>query len=329
MSKIQAELLKATDLSTKRGEDRQDFLARVMKEVAGLDDKGWEELSKAAQDWFNDAADAKNAKAKVLPDFPDADADEPAEEKKTSRRVAAKEEVAAPVKPKVGVVAKITTKRGKTSTGTIVELDDEVVVIKHGDGTEEEFDRSRVESIEVAGGEAAPEKDEEAADPIVVGAEVTVLTKRGKSVTGKIVELDDDLIVLDADGKDEEFARDRVESITPVKAKGVSSKGKPEAAEETKSGRRAAKDEAGGRRGGEADEAKADDKPKRSSNPAGVSVGTRIKELIAEDFEATEEEIGKALKKEGIEYRDNTLKLQFTDCHKFIDILKKQKKIKG
>lgn len=321
MSKIQKELATATDLSTKRGEDRQEYLARLMKAVSELGDKDWDGLSKEAQDWFNDAADAKNAKAKSLPDFPDAaPADEPEEkEAPKTRRGAAKEE---PAKPKVGVVAKVTTKRGKSSTGTIVELDDEVVVLKMGDGTEEEFDRSRVESIELAsevkGGKAAKE-DEPEDDPIKVGANVTVTTKRGKEVTGKIVELDDEVIVLDVDGKDEEFARDRVESIKPVKA----AKGKP-AADDGED-----EDKPKTRRGAAKDDAGEDDKPKRSSNAAGVSVGTRIKELIADDLSATEEQIGKQLKKEGIEFRENTLKLQFTDCHKFLDILKKKKIVKG
>lgn len=315
MSKIQKELVEVTELSTKRGEDRQDFLGRIVKAVANLSDKEWEGLSQEAQDWFNDAADAKNAKAKALPDFPDLDAaDEAPEEKKTSRRGAAKEEAEAPAKPKVGAVAKVTTKRGKSSTGTIVELDDEVVVLKMGDGSEEEFDRSRVESIEVASTGKAAKAEEPEADPVKVGAEVTVVTKRGKEVTGKIVEVDDEVIVLDVDGKDEEFARDRVESIKPVK----SANAEPEA----KTRRGAAKDEP-------EDEKQEGDKPKRSSNPAGVSVGTRIKELIADDLEATPEQIGKILKKEGIEFRDNTLKMQYTDCHKFVDILKAKKMLKG
>ena len=322
MSKIQAELLKATDLSTKRGEEHQDFLVRLMKGVSELSDKGWDGLSQAAQDWFNDAADAKNAKAKVLPDFPDAETEEAAEEEKPkTRRGAAKEEAEAPAKPKVGVVAKITTKRGKSSTGTIVELDDDVVVIKHGDGSEEEFSRDRVESIEVAStGKAA--KAEEPEEPVIkVGVEVTLTTKRGKEVTGKIVEIDDEVVVLDVDGKDEEFSRDRVETIKPVKAAKTKKEEPADDEEKPKTRRGAAKDEP--------TDDKGDDKPKRSSNAAGVSVGTRIKELIAEDFEATEEEIGKILKKEGIEFRDNTLKLQFTDCHKFVEILKKAKKLKA
>lgn len=317
MSKIQAELLKATDLSTKRGEDRQDFLARLMKGVAELSDKSWEGLSQKAQDWFNDAADAKNAKAKTLPDFPDMEAEEEAPAK-SSRRGAAKEE--APAKPKVGVVAKITTKRGKSSTGTIVEIDDDVVVIKHGDGTEEEFDRTRVESIEVAGDGKEEAQDEPEGPSFKVGSEVTVLTKRGKSVTGKIVEMDDELLVLDVDGKDEEFNRDRIESVTPVGGK--SKKADKEEAPAKSSRRGASKDD-------DKDAGEGDGEKKRSSNAPGVSVGTRIKEIIADDLEATEADIAKILKKEGIEFRENTLKLNYVDCHKFLDILKKKKLIKG
>lgn len=320
-SKIQKELAEATDINPKRGEDHQEYLARLVKGVAALSDKEWDGLSQKAQDWYNDAADAKNAKAKTLPDFPDA---EKAEEEapKSSRRGAAKEEEA-PAKPKVGVVAKITTKRGKSSTGTIVEIDDDVVVIKHGDGSEEEFDRSRVESIEVAGGGAKADADDgEDADPIKVGVEVTVVTKRGKEVTGKIVEIDDEFVVLDVDGKDEEFDRSRVEAIKPAKAAKPAAKGKAkDAAEEEE----APKTRRGAAKGDDA----GDEKPKRSSNAAGVSVGTRIKELIADDLEATEAEIGKILTKEGIEFRENTLSLQFKDCHKFVDILKAKKMLKG
>lgn len=319
-SKIQKELAEATDINPKRGEDHQEYLARLVKGVAALSEKEWDGLSQKAQDWYNDAADAKNAKAKTLPDFPDAEKAEEEAPAKSGRRGAAKEEEA-PAKPKVGVVAKVTTKRGKSSTGTIVEIDDEVVVIKHGDGTEEEFDRSRLESIEVAGGAAKDDAGEDEADPIKVGADVIVVTKRGKEVAGKIVEIDDEVVVLDVDGKEEEFDRTRVEAIKPVKAAKPAAKGKAkdDAEEEAPKTRRGAAkgDDAG------------DEKPKRSSNAAGVSVGTRIKELIADDLEATEAEIGKILTKEGIEFRENTLSLQFKDCHKFVDILKAKKMLKG
>jgi hypothetical protein len=314
MSKIKAELVEATELSTKRGESVQEFLARLVKAVAELSDKEWEKLSQEAQNWFNDAADAKNAKAQNLPDFPDNE--EVKEEKTTGRRSTKTEESA---KPKVGVVAKVTTKRGKTATGKIVELDDKIIVLKMGDGSEEEFARDRVETIEVAGGEA---QDDGPTDPVIEkGVEVKVVTKRGKEVTGVILEIDDKVLVLDiGDGKEEEFDPERLASVTPV--------GKPKT-----SGRRSAKEDepTGGRRGSESgpkDEKPAEEGRKRSSNASGVSVGTRIKEIIADDFDVTEDEIAKILKKEGIEFRENTLSLNFKDCQKFIEVLKKAKKLK-
>ena len=305
MSKIQKELVEATELATKRGEDRQDFLARLVKAVPDLSDAEWEKLSKKAQDWFNDAADAKNAKAKTLPDFPDLEKDEP--EAKTTRRGAAKEEVR---EPQVGDVAKITTKRGKVETGTIVEIDDKIVAIKMGNGEEMEFNQDRVESIEIAGGAAKASKDEPDAGPAEpkVGATVVLVTKRGKEVTGKIVEIDADVIVLDVDGKEEEFDQDRVASVTVKAAKA---------------------EKAAGRRGAAKEEEEKPEADKKRASNGGVSVGERIKEIIADDLEATIEDIGKILTKEGLEFRDNTLKLNYTDCHKFITILKAKKMLKG
>ena len=321
MSKIEKELLAATELKAKRGEERQDLLGRIMKEVAELDDAAWDDLSQEAQDWFNDAADAKNAKAKTIPDFPDAEGDdepEQEEEKPSTRRSAGKAKKA---ELEVGVVAKITNKRGKSFTGTVVELDDEIVVLKMGNGDEEEIDRSRIESFEIAGGEDAPaEKEEGPAEP-KVGANVTVVTKRGKEVTGKVVEIDDEIIVLDVDGEDEEFDRSRVETIKVNGGKAGKAKAaeKEEVKEEKTSSRRAAKDEP----------AEEETKEKRSSNPAGVSVGTRIKEIIADNIDASEADIAKVLKKEGIAFKENTLKLNYVDCHKFLDILKAKKMLKA
>ena len=321
MSKIEKELLAATELKAKRGEDRQDLLGRIMKEVAELDDAAWDDLSQEAQDWFNDAADAKNAKAKTIPDFPDAEGeDEPEQEEKPSTRRSAGKAKKAELE--VGVVAKITNKRGKSFTGTVMELDDEIVVLKMGNGDEEEIDRSRIESFEIAGGEAeAPaEKEEGPAEP-KVGANVTVVTKRGKEVTGKVVEIDDEIIVLDVDGEDEEFDRSRVETIKVNGGKAGKAKAaeKEEVKEEKTSSRRAAKDEP----------AEEEPKEKRSTNASGVSVGTRIKEIIADDIEASEADIAKVLKKEGIAFKENTLKLNYVDCHKFLDILKAKKMLKA
>jgi hypothetical protein len=320
MSKIQAELVKATDLSKKRGEDVQDFLARLMVAIAELSDDAWEELTEPARQWYNEAAEAKNAKKKVLPGFPDAEADEESEAEKpaTTRRSAKAEdkEEAPPTKPtkaKVGMILTAVTKRGKTVTGKCVEVDEDMVVLDV-DGEDQEFTRDRLESLTEAKG-TAPEVDEPD-EPIKVGVEVKLVNKRGKEFTGKIVEMDEDVVVLDIAGEDMEFARDRVESMTPVGGKAKT---------------KAESEKASTRRGAATADDEGDDKPaekaKRVSNE-GISIGQRIKELIADDLEATVEDIAKSLKKEKIEFKENTLTLNFKDAHKFIEVLRAKKLLK-
>jgi ribosome maturation factor RimP len=338
VSKIAAHLKKALELSPKRGEERQAFLDRVLVEIAGLPDAEWDELPKDVQNWFNEAADVKNTNVKAskpqpLPDFPDLEEAEEAEEPKTTRRRASaddevKEDKKASAKlvevtkPKVGQVLKVTTKRGKEIDGHVVEVDSEVLVLKLGNGEEEELDRSRIEKMETLP-EASDDKDDDgAADPVKVGAAVTLTTKRGKEITGKIVELDDEVVVLETDDGEEEFSRDRVEKIEVKGGRTSKAKAKDEEPEDTKTTRRSAKADKGDGEG--------EDKAKRtrSTNEGGVSIGTRIKELIAEDFEATKDDIAKILKKEGLEFRENTLSINYTDCHRFLDILKAKKKLK-
>jgi ribosome maturation factor RimP len=304
MSKIQAELCSAANYQPKRGAGRQDTLAAIVEKVAELSDKQWDALSDKAQDWFNDAVDAKNAKKKDLPDFPDAELEPEPEAPARRGRAAPVAESATPgtvavTTPKVGMPLKVTTKRGKEISGTVVELDADVIVLKLGNGDEEEFDLGRIEKMETLAGQ---DDEEELADPIKVGLVVHLTTKRGKSYTGKIVELDADTVVLDVDGKDEEFNRDRVESIKPADVAGKAKRSAP-AEPETPA------------------------KTARATNE-GVSIGTRIKELIADDTSATEEQIGKLLKKEGLDYKDGTLKLNYADAHKFIAILREKKLLK-
>lgn len=307
MSKIQEELMKATGLEKKRNESRQDLLLRLMLATKDLKDPEWDDLSQKAQDWFNDAADAKNAKASELPEFPDLEKAEP--EAKTSRRGSSKKETSDRL-AKVGDTVTIETLRGKVVTGKVVELDADVTVLEV-DGKEEEFAVDRIKSCEIQNDSQGEEENDEAEEDVVkVGKTVTVVTKRGKEVTGKIVELDDEVLVLDVDGKDEEFDRGRVESIKPAGG----------AKEETSTRRRGSSDKA-------EDKGEPEGKAKRVSNE-GVSIGTRIKELIADNLDADEAAIGKILKKEGLEFKDNTLKLNFVDAHKFVTILKTKKLLK-
>lgn len=319
MSKIEKELASATGVEPKRGEDRQEYLARLIAGTGKLPDKDWDKLTEEAQEWYNKAADVQNANSdarkakgdkaslKDLPDFPDLEKETEAEApRRGSRRSTSSEPAEETAVMKVGSQVTLTTKRGKTIKGEVVELDKEVVVVKTDDG-EEEVALDRIDSKTIHHGHKAADSDDDGpADPIKVGAEVVLKTKRGKEVSGKIVELDDEVVVLSVDGKDEEFSRDRVDSITLAKAA-------------TTSTRRGAKSEP-------ASEPEA--KSKRSSNEPGVSIGTRIKDLIAEDLERNEEDIAKILKKEGIDFKENTLKINFSEAHRLIESLRKYKRIK-
>ena len=98
VSKIEAELLAASKLKEKKNEDRQDYLARLMRSVAKLPDDVWEGISSDAQTWNNDAAEAYKAGV-VIADFPDLEADA-----SVDAEVDEEEEVeAAPKKPNITV----------------------------------------------------------------------------------------------------------------------------------------------------------------------------------------------------------------------------------
>lgn len=318
MSKIQTELQDIAEVDPKRGESRQDFLMRMTVEVNRLPDSAWNKLSKEAQNWANEASDAANAK-KTIPDFPDMDP--PAEASSGRRRTAAADD--APYEPKVKDDVKITTKRGKVVTGKIVEMDKEVIVLKNTEGAEEEVSRDRVEKIEPlasggGSGRSADKEDPGPRDP-AKGDTLTITTKRGKVATGECVEITDEFIVIKVNGEETEFDKDRIES---VKIEG----GQRRAAESSGTSRRSADDSKDKDGGGK--DAKTEDGGRTRSTNAGVSVGQRIRELIIEDMSAKVEDIGKALKKEGLEFRDNTLSLNYNEAHKFLELLDKKGKLK-
>lgn len=333
MSAIQKELTKLLDIDPPKRGDRQEFLVKLIKGVSGLSDQAWDDLSAEAQAWFNAAVDAKNAKAKELPDFPDLEAEAEADpdDKPTRRRSKADEDEPSKGGTNVDIDVKdleekmpvtVVTTRGKEYTGHVSEIGKDFFVVKAGDGNETEIDFDRVKTLTTIGKAKEDEKpsgrrskaDDEPADPIKVGVEVKLVTKRGKEATGKIVELDDEVIVLKTKDGDEEFDRTRVESVTPIGGKAKED------------------DKPASRRGKADDKDKGDDKGKegrtRSSNPEGVSVSQRISELILDDLGASEEAIGKQLKKEGIEFRENTLNLNYKATHKLLDLIKSRKMLK-
>lgn len=325
MSAIQKELTKTLDIDApKKAADRPDFLVDVIRGITKLTDAQWNSMSAAAQNWFNEAVDAKNAKA-TIPEFPDFEAEE---EAPARRRAAADDEAPkggtkVEVKEKdlkAGMPISLTTLRGKEDTGIVIEVVKGILAIKHGDGEEVEYDLERIDKMYTLATEEKEEgtrrrrsaEDDEPADPIKVGATVKVTTKRGKEETGEIIELDEKTLVLKVGKEELEYTRSNLESVTPVGG----------AKEETTTRRRSADSDKDSKSKGDED-----GKTKRASND-GVSVGQRISELILDDMKATEEDIAKALKKEGLEFRENTLKLNFKSTHKFLDLLKERKLLK-
>ncbi len=316
MSKIQAEIVEATDLSTKRGEDRQAFLERVLRAVNELSDPDFAGLSVAAKEWANKAADAKNSKAKSLPDFPDQPA---AEEPPPARRRATQEEPEQPEEQKQaeikekdvreGMCLRVLTSRGKDVSGHVVEIDADkgLLVLKLGNGDEQEFDLDRITKMFTL-----PDPKKSAPLAPGVGDEVKVKTKRGKEYVGDVLELSKSDIVILTDAGEEEFSLDRVESIEVIKA-AQSQAAKPAAASSAKS----------------AAPSGAEDKKNTRVSNEGVSIGSRIKELIAENMDASPEEIAKLLKKDGLDFKENTLKLNYSDMHKTLDILRARKLLKA
>lgn len=300
MSQIETELKKLTDLDLKRGEDRQDFLDRLVEGINALSDDEFESMSEEASKWFNSACDAIEAKAKEIPDFPDL------EQAKTTtrRRGAAAAETSGPYEPKVGDAVVALTKRGKSVEGKVVEVDDELLVIKTADG-EEELQRGRLESVTLAGGATSKgSPDPEPEDVIKVGAKVLITTKRGKTAEGEIVEMDDDLVVIKTATGEEEFQRSRVESIAVAGGK----------AAEAPAGR--------GRRGAAAADPK--DEPKEKKIPGGVT--GRMRELIVEGLKEdgkmiSKEDLGKAATKEKLEFKPATLDLVHGDFERTLNLL--------
>jgi hypothetical protein len=310
-SKIQKELADMTEEqpSRKRGESEtsQEYMQRLAMAVGSLKDDEWSELSKDAQLWYNDAAEAyeKKKDIPIFPDHPDAKKAEeaPARRRKTSED-AAGDKPAASYKPSVGDVVKATTKRGKTYEGKLTELDaDEGIVVIDIDGEDEELALKSIESWELVkakGGKSAAKEEPESAEP-EVGDTVQVTTKRGKVIMGNITELtEDDIVLEDAAGEIHDFSRDRVESIT-VKSKGKASKG-------------SAKKE-------DADEKPAAKGKKAASDEDGAEpVTVLLRRLVVENPDATQEQISKKAKGEGAEFKEGTLEIAYKDTQRIIKL---------
>lgn len=325
---LKKELTDITSCNPKRNEEEQAYLGRLVSAIANLDDSDWDSLSPEAQDWYNDAAEAAN-KGKPIKGF--VEAEEPAKPSRGSR-AAKKDEPADDDKEeeediKVGDKVTAVTKRGKEITGKVVEIEGETLIVETEDGDEEEVDTTKLKSLAVhqeekpksGRGSRAAKKDEpadddsdDAADDVQVGDKVTATTKRGKSYAGEVVEIDEEVVVIeDAEGEEHELDRSKLAEL---------------AKQEEKPARKA--------RGSRATKEEASEKPARApkvskEDNGGVSVTTRIRELILDDVDAEIPDIEKALKKEKLAYKEATLKLIYGEVHRLLDMLKERKLLKA
>ena len=326
MSKILNTLLAAAGTTLKAGEQPLDAVKRIMPAISELDDASWDALPVEAQDYFNSAGDAVNAR-KPLPELPDYVAPAPAPA--AGRRRSSAAAPAAPAVPQKGDMVVITTKRGKTMEVEYVELDGNVHVFINEAGNEDEIAVDRVESIVVKAAPAPaaePEPEVSAPGEPKVGDDVVATTKRGKVIEGKLVEIDGDLYVVEtADGKEEELEQSRLTSIVVKAAPAPAASGRRGRGAATAAEQPAAT----GRRRGAAAAAPAEE-PARATKEVnnGVSVTTRIRQLVAADLNATAEAIGAQMKKEGLTFRDNTLALTFAEAHKVVAILREAGRLK-
>lgn len=329
MSKIQAELAKATGVNPEQGQSIIDpaYMKKLVRAVANLSDKDWDALSGPAQEHHNAAADAANAK-KDIPNFPDYV--EPEEAAPRRRRAAAEDDAPAAkaYKPAKGDEVEIVTSRDKVVVGKVVDPDDAGDLVLLVDGEEIGYGLAKLKSITQKNApepeadkprhrRAAEDDDEPAVVEPEVGDTVEVENSRGAKKMGNIIEMDGEVLVIkDAAGEEIEYAREKVKSIVvKVKnAKPASARGRVKAGDDDKG------------------DTKKDDKPARVGKEAngGVSVTTRLRELMCETplDPLSLEDLGKAIKKEGLTCNDSTMKMVHADCVKLFKMLAAGKHLK-
>ena len=335
MSKIQKELADATNVNLASGETITEptYLKRLIKAVADLNDKAWGKLSGPAQDWFNTAADLANKK-KDIPAFPDAE-EAPARPRRRSSED--DEPVAASTKayePVVGDEVTVVTARGKTVVGEVVDPCDKGELVLKVDGEEVGYALDRIESITGPKPKAEDEKPKrrraaEDDEPAVVEPEVSdtveITTKRGKKALGNVIEIDDKVVVIKtAAGDEDEYDKDKIESIV-VKVKNAGAKSGSTKSESEAPARRSASTDAGKK------ETPAEGKQRATKDEnGGVSVTLRAREIMCEDplNPMSLEELIAAMKKEKLSFNDNTVKMCHADCIKMFGLLKASKHLK-
>ncbi len=308
-SKIISELVAASGVDIDADGNYADVVTVIADAISELPDDKWNALSDDAADYYNDVSTALNKK-KPVP------APSDWEEPKAATRGRAKRGADAEQwEPKVGAVVKLTNTRDQDFIGEILEMDDDTIVLEVG-GEEKEFARKRVKSVGPAKApDAEVSKTPEVVSEPKVGATVTVTNSRDVSYTGKVVEMDDDTIVLEVDGQEKEFIRKKLKACVVAGAKSDAKQPRASKAEDKDDGKSGTKSDAKQPRASKADN-------------GGVSVTGRMRQLICDDFDLKVEDVAKQLTKEGLVFRDNTLALTFAETHKIIACLRDAGKLK-
>lgn len=324
MSKIQEELAKVSETNPREGEsiDSQSYMKRLAIAINEIPEKAWDKLSDDAQEWSNAAAKAVTAKEdiKVYADFKPA----ASEGRRTRTRVSDEDETPkkseAKYEPRKGDTVSVVTKRGKKFEGEILNPDDKGELVLKVDGDELGLDLDKIDTIELlksaAADDPAPRRRRAAEDDDApagknepeVGDTIAFKTKRGKDVLGVLIEDQPDMIVIrDTVGDEVEYDKSKIDGNVTIKVKGKA---------ESKGGGKAEKDEpkAGKDDGGEKT------RSSRSEN-GGVSVTTRLREIIVDDKTLTLDDVKKKLDKEGLKYNESTAKMVYADCHKMFELL--------
>lgn len=318
---IREELCAITEIKEKRGEDAQTFFKRLVSATGELTNEEWDKLSGPAGDWFNDAVDSANARQDI-PGFPDEKQAQPeATQRRRARTTDPEPSTSSKYEPKLKDKVRVVTTRDKEYTGEIVALDAKGFALAINDNEKDDIDLDfdRIKSIAPLG--AASSQAAISQDNPEAGDTVQVETMRGKVVMGVIIEITaDDVAVKDAAGETHDFPKRYVKSLV-IKLKGKAP-GQSTAQIAEAGGRRRATPSSGN---GAADPAAA---RTRSTNSGGMSIGTRIRELVIDNQGWGVEQITKQLQQEKLDFKDNTVSLNFNEAKKFLKLLEERKMLR-
>lgn len=225
--------------------------------------------------------------------------------------------------PQVGDIVTIKTNRGTEFTGELTQIDDTELAIMV-DGEELFYQRKRLDSItlvEEGSGGAAEAGGEAKAE---VGDTVKAINKRGREIEGEVVAIEDDgaILIVNDNGKEVELDVDTAQELEIIKASKPAASAR--STRNTKAQEPAAAAPARGSRRAAAAPAEAGKSGKVTlADNNGVSVTIRMREIICENPNVTLKDVAAQLKKEKLEYKDNTLGMIFKDTQKVIEFLKK------